>query len=137
MYACTVYVKIRHCKCYTIFPFPLIENQFSIKRTILTITCHGFPCGLVVRIQRSHRCGRGSIPRMGDFFFAWELFYSYTYVVLVVNLIDKHYKCDWILENQPNCHTRPIPFYWPSYWLNLYTTHTQCHYQPWLTGLLF
>ena len=22
--------------------------------------------------------------------------------------------CDWILENQPNCHTRPIPFYWPS-----------------------
>ena len=22
--------------------------------------------------------------------------------------------CDWILENQPNCHTRPILFYWPS-----------------------
>ena len=22
--------------------------------------------------------------------------------------------CDWILENQPKCHTRPIPFYWPS-----------------------
>ena len=21
--------------------------------------------------------------------------------------------CDWILENQPNSHTRPIPFYWP------------------------
>ena len=21
---------------------------------------------------------------------------------------------DWILENRPNCHTRPIPFYWPS-----------------------
>ena len=78
MYACTVYVKIRCCKCYTIFPFPLIENQFSIKRkfsikrTILTITLHGFPCGLVVRIQRSHRCGRGSIPRMGDFFLEWE-----------------------------------------------------------------
>ena len=22
--------------------------------------------------------------------------------------------CDWILENRPNCHTGPIPFYWPS-----------------------
>ena len=21
------------------------------------------------------------------------------------------YICDWILENQPNCHTRPIPFF--------------------------
>ncbi len=31
-----------------------------------------FPCGLVVRIRRSHRRGRGSIPRMGvyNFFFA-------------------------------------------------------------------
>ena len=28
--------------------------------------------------------------------------------------------CDWILEN---CHTRPIPFDWPSYWLYTYTTH--------------
>ena len=26
------------------------------------------PCGLVVRIQPSHGCGRGSIPRMGIFF---------------------------------------------------------------------
>ena len=23
------------------------------------------------------------------------------------------YICDWILENRPNCHTGPIPFYWP------------------------
>ena len=22
--------------------------------------------------------------------------------------------CEWILVNQPNCHTGPIPFYWPS-----------------------
>ena len=22
--------------------------------------------------------------------------------------------CDWILENRPNCHTWPIPFYRPS-----------------------
>ena len=26
------------------------------------------PCGLVVRIRRFHRRGRGSIPRMGDSF---------------------------------------------------------------------
>ena len=26
------------------------------------------PCGLVVRIRRSHRRGRGSIPRTGDEF---------------------------------------------------------------------
>ena len=30
---------------------------------------HGIPCGLVVRIQPSHGCGRGSIPRMGSFLF--------------------------------------------------------------------
>ena len=27
------------------------------------------PCGLVVRIRRSHRRGRGSIPRTGVIFF--------------------------------------------------------------------
>ncbi len=27
-----------------------------------------FPCGLVVRIRRFHRRGRGSIPRTGDEF---------------------------------------------------------------------
>ena len=24
------------------------------------------------------------------------------------------YMCDWILENRPKYHTRPIPFYWPN-----------------------
>ena len=24
------------------------------------------------------------------------------------------YNCDWILENRPNVHTRPIPLYWHS-----------------------
>ena len=33
------------------------------------------PCGLVVRIQPSHGCGRGSIPRMGMFFFSFFYFY--------------------------------------------------------------
>ena len=28
------------------------------------------PCGLVVRIRRFHRRGRGSIPRMGEHFLA-------------------------------------------------------------------
>ena len=28
------------------------------------------PCGLVVRIRRFHRRGRGSIPRMGEHFFS-------------------------------------------------------------------
>ena len=31
------------------------------------------PCGLVVRIRRSHRRGRGSIPRMGEAFFFFFL----------------------------------------------------------------
>ena len=36
------------------------------------------PCGLVVRIRRSHRRGRGSIPRMGDpvfFFFSMKFLF--------------------------------------------------------------
>ena len=31
------------------------------------------PCGLVVRIRRFHRRGRGSIPRMGDFLFNFAM----------------------------------------------------------------
>ena len=27
---------------------------------------------------------------------------------------ENEFICNWILENQPNCHTRRIPFYWPS-----------------------
>ena len=34
-----------------------------------------FPCGLVVRIRRSHRRGRGSIPRMGVFFSHSTIFF--------------------------------------------------------------
>ena len=30
--------------------------------------CNSVPVGLVVRIRRSHRRGRGSIPRLGDIF---------------------------------------------------------------------
>ena len=31
------------------------------------------PCGLVVRIPRSHRGGRGSIPRMGKLYFTFKV----------------------------------------------------------------
>ena len=31
----------------------------------------------------------------------------------ILPLYDIHIS-DWILEHQPNCHTKPIPFYWPS-----------------------
>ena len=34
------------------------------------------------------------------------------------------FNCDWILESQPNCHTWPIPFYWPSW----YSVATLIHY---------
>ena len=44
----------------------------------------------------------------------------------------------WILENRPNCHTRPIPFYWPSYNGFTCTLHThRLDWQAWLTNLLF
>ena len=35
-------------------------------------------------------------------------FNIYIYIYIYI------YICDWILENQPNCHTRLIPFYWPN-----------------------
>ncbi len=50
------------------------------------------PCGLVVRIRRSHRRGRGSIPRMGVLFFFLltlclfflpSLFHSVPYFLLI------------------------------------------------------
>ena len=46
------------------------------------------PCGLVVRIRRSHRRGRGSIPRMGVFFFVFfsrTLWHYRIYFYLITN----------------------------------------------------
>ena len=45
--------------------------QARIHELTIFLDIHVFPCGLVVRIQRFHRCGRGSIPRMGDIFFTF------------------------------------------------------------------
>ena len=41
------------------------------------------PCGLVARIRRFHRRGRGSIPRMGDFF-------SFTFLVSLKLCLRRH-----------------------------------------------
>ena len=54
------------------------KKLVGINRVILVVLSCAFPCGLVVRIRRSHRRGRGSIPRMGVqflfFFFSPPLF---------------------------------------------------------------
>ena len=48
------------------------------------------PCGLVVRIRRSHRRGRGSIPRMGAFFlFSFYLFFPSFYLFLQKRIDDE------------------------------------------------
>ena len=39
-----------------------LNRQSSLE---LVFRVNMIPCGLVVRIRRSHRRGRGSIPRMG------------------------------------------------------------------------
>ena len=41
----------------------------------------------------------------------------------ITKLLD-HFICDWILENWPNCHTRPIPFNCPA---NGYTCTLHIH----------
>ena len=43
---------------YGHYDFLVSDEKKSIVHDII-------PCGLVVRIQPSHGCGRGSIPRMG------------------------------------------------------------------------
>ena len=53
-----------------------INNKVRIKLCVW----EGFaaiPCGLVVRIRRSHRRGRGSIPRMGVSLFFFFFFFSF------------------------------------------------------------
>ena len=44
------------------------------------------PCGLVVRIRRSHRRGRGSIPRMGD-----HNFFAFSFCSVLFHHIARHY----------------------------------------------
>ena len=51
--------------------------MYTYKKANLTSACIAIPCGLVVRIRRSHRRGRGSIPRMGAQFFFF--FFSFSH----------------------------------------------------------
>ena len=51
------------------------------------------PCGLVVRIRRFHRRGRGSIPRMGDFLFNFAMNqkkkkYIYIYIYIYIYMVN-------------------------------------------------
>ena len=43
---------------------------------------------------------------------------TYVYLMMIIvfqitALSTQSILCEWTLENQPNCHTRPIPLYWP------------------------
>ena len=40
----------------------------QVLRQLLSV-----PCGLVARIRRSHRRGRGSIPRKGEYFLLYPV----------------------------------------------------------------
>ena len=46
-----------------------------------------FPGGLVVRIRRSHRRGRGSIPRLGRMHFLMQYLISHSLFTLTVRLL--------------------------------------------------
>ena len=66
----------------------------------------------------------------------FHLYYTCVYILQLYSSCNlkliEIYACDCILENLPNCLTRPNPFYWPSKQLHSYTTHSQCYYQAWL-----
>ena len=58
-----------------------------------------FPGGLVVRIRRSHRRGRGSIPRQGNFFYC--LVFPHSIQIYSTNVFDTLLSyllcnCHWI-----------------------------------------
>ena len=44
----------------------------------------------------------------------WTLLAQYILEIPMIQVMEPRHMCDWILENRPNCHTGPIPFYWPS-----------------------
>jgi hypothetical protein len=50
----------------------LLINKYTLSRAWR----HHFPSGLVVRIPRSHRGGRGSIPRLGNISFCIQVSFS-------------------------------------------------------------
>ena len=52
--------------CHSLYVNALANKQRSTR--VMTVSNASVPGGLVVRIRRSHRRGRGSIPRLGSIF---------------------------------------------------------------------
>ena len=46
--------------------------------------------------------------------FIYALIHMHVRYINLVYMCNMYNNCDWILENRPNYHTAPIPFYWPS-----------------------
>ena len=53
-----------------------------------------------------------------NLFILWVVNYTFAHELFLHLQLDRDLSmmaiCDWILENRPNCHNRPIPFYWPN-----------------------
>ena len=75
----TLNVEEVNCKRQYVISYIFIWNQrtaytldaFSWDKMLKNRRCK-LPGGLVVRIRRSHRRGRGSIPRLGNIFVQWK-----------------------------------------------------------------
>ena len=73
-----VQIHIYICVCVCVFLISVLNIQQSLLAQ--KINCSRvrskIPSGLVVRIRRSHRRGRGSIPRLGKYFFLFFFMWS-------------------------------------------------------------
>ena len=101
----------------------------SIKIIVFCLQCACSRTISGLMITASHQTFSGQIKHMfGQIKFGWT---NFTYIInrkiiefakdnecpdnfqsLLLAL--KIFKCDWVLKNQPNYHTRSIPFYWRS-----------------------
>ena len=59
--------------------------RVNLSYCCFSLTLTTLPGGLVVRIRRSHRRGRGSIPRLGKSFFVFTCFLSSTVIATQPN----------------------------------------------------
>ena len=78
-------------------------SQYYFLLLLRVVECV-VPCGLVVRIRRSHRRGRGSIPRMGG-----EIFFFYTpspFALLLYTCIHRNFSqfCHLLSLAKIFCH---------------------------------
>ena len=113
------------------------------------------PCGLVVRIRRSHRRGRGSIPRMGAFFFSFSLSFSSLLSLLLSSFPPfppllppspsfclLQIECSVVarvfqspLKNLPPNFTPPQQFHSPAQKLALLSSVQQLHAEVWVATI--